>query len=160
MNPARSANDSSARAFPTRPRPWTAASLNDPVFLLGKIGNRATKLYAEALRPLDLRPRHIAALRFIADREGASQRELVDGLWSDSSSVVTLLDEFEERGLAERRRNTKDRRAYAVYLTPQGFQVLHDALELSGQVQDAIMEPLGQADRERLLELLVQIVGG
>lgn len=148
------------RAFPDQPSPWTSVSMRDPIFLLSKIGDRANKLFAEALRPLDLRPRHVAALRFMAAREGASQRDLVDGLWSDSSSVVTLLDDFEQRGLAERRRNTKDRRAYSIYLTPDGFEVLEAAIHLSRKVEDAILERLSASERAQLLSLLVRTVGG
>src|SRR4051812_47533776 len=142
MQPGARTTDRLGDAFPDHPTPWTAASLGDPLYLLSKVGSRGTKLYAEALKPLELRPRHVAALRFLADREGASQRDLVEGLWSDSSSVVTLLDEFEARGLAERRRNQRDRRAYAVHLTTKGYELLETALDVSRAVEDRVLERL------------------
>jgi DNA-binding MarR family transcriptional regulator len=147
-------------AFPDQPRPWTSASIRDPVFLLSKIGDRATKLFAEALKPLGIRPRHVAALRFMVAREGASQRDLVEGLWSDSSSVVTLLDDFEQRGLAERRRNATDRRAYSIYVTPRGFEILEAALRLSDDVEQAMLARLSAEKQAQLLALLVETVGG
>lgn len=147
-------------AFPPTPTPWTAASMDDPLFLLSKIGDRGKKLFAEALKPLDLRPRHVAALRFLAVQEGASQRDLVEGLWSDSSSVVTLIDEFEERGLAERRRNPDDRRAYSVHLTPDGFRILDAALQRSREVEHLILERLSAGQRQQLAELLSTVIGG
>jgi DNA-binding MarR family transcriptional regulator len=154
------AKEAAEPAFPDRPSPWTSASMRDPIFLLSKIGDRATKLFADALKPLGIRPRHVAALRFMAAREGASQRDLVEGLWSDSSSVVTLLDDFEQRGLAERRRNAKDRRAYSIFLTPNGFQILEAALQLSQNVEKAILERLDADKQAQLLALLVETVGG
>src|SRR4051794_34041319 len=121
-------------AFAAPPKPWSEGLADDVGFLFSKIGSRSTKLYAEALEPLGLRPNHVAVLHYLRCREGASQRELVDGLWIDASSMVTLLDEFEERGLAERRPNPSDKRAYAVYLTAKGRRLLSRALELSEQV--------------------------
>ena len=79
-------------AFPTPPKPWAEAFSDDVAFLFSKIGARARKLYAEALEPLGLRPNHVAVLQYLHVREGASQREVVDGLWIDASSLVTLLD--------------------------------------------------------------------
>jgi len=145
-------------AFPAQPSPWTGESLRDPIFLLSKIGSQATKLFSEVLEPLQIRPRHVAALRFIAAREGASQRELVEGLWSDSSSVVSLLDDFEARGLAERRRNAKDRRASAVYLTEEGHAVLEAALQLSKAVESAVLARLNEEQKAQLLDLLARVV--
>jgi DNA-binding MarR family transcriptional regulator len=155
-----SSNPSDMHAFPDHPTPWTAASLHDPLFLMSKVGSRGSKLLAEALKPLDLRPRHIAALRFLADNGGASQRDLVDGLWSDPSSVVTLLDDFAERGLAERRRNPHDRRAYSVHLTQRGDEVLSEALRLSDAVSAAVFERLSEEQRAELATLLGRIVSG
>ena len=39
---------------------------------------------------------------------------------SQATRMVFLVDELEQRGLVERRRNPADRRSYALYLTDQG----------------------------------------
>jgi MarR family transcriptional regulator, lower aerobic nicotinate degradation pathway regulator len=129
------------------------------MFLLSKIGSRATKLYSETLEPFGLRPRHVAALRFLAASDGASQKELVEGLWSDSSSVVSLVDEFERQGLAERRRNPRDRRSYGVHITEQGRRVLEDAEALAREIEDRVLARLSSSQREELLGLLRLTIG-
>jgi MarR family transcriptional regulator, lower aerobic nicotinate degradation pathway regulator len=146
-------------AFPAPPSPWSAGLAHDVSFLLSKIGSRSNKLFAEALEPLGLRPNHVAVLSYLRCREGASQRELVDGLWIDASSMVTLLDEFEKRGLAERRPNPSDKRAYAVYLTAKGGRLLSRALELSEQVAWRLLAPLSADERQLMHGLLLRIVG-
>ena len=147
-------------AFPTPPKPWSVAFSDDLAFLFSKIGARSNKLYARALEPLGLRPNHVAVLRYLELSEGASQRELVEGLWIDASSMVALLDEFEERGLAERRRNPQDRRAYAVHLTAAGREALAEARALSRDIERRLLAPLAASERRQLHGLLARVVGG
>lgn len=146
-------------AFAAPPKPWSEAFADDVAFLFSKIGARANKLYAELLEPLGLRPNQVAVLQYIAASEGASQREIVSGLWIDAGSLVTMLDDFEERGLAERRRNPADRRASAVHLTSEGRAALTHALALSEQVERRLLGPLPAAERRRLHSLLKAITG-
>jgi DNA-binding MarR family transcriptional regulator len=146
-------------AFPVPPKPWSEAFSDDIAFLFSKIGARANKLFAEALEPLGLRPNHVAVLQYLRVSEGASQREVVDGLWIDASSLVALLDEFERRGLAERRRNPRDRRAYAVHLTSEGRELLVRARRLSREVERRLLAPLPPREREQLHGLLLRVAG-
>ena len=146
-------------AFATPPKPWSEAFADDLAFLFSKIGARSNKLYAELLVPLGLRPNQVAVLQYLAASEGASQREIVSGLWIDAGSLVAMIDEFEERGLAERRRNPSDRRASALYLTPAGRDQLARALELSKEVEPRLLGPLPAAERRQLHGLLKSITG-
>jgi len=146
-------------AFPDPPKPWAEAFSGDVAFLFSKIGARSRKLFAEALEPLGLRPNHVAVLHYLQACEGASQREVVEGLWIDASSLVALLDEFEERGFAERRRNPNDRRAYEVHLTAAGREALAAGRKLSREVERRLLAPLPAADRKRLHDLLARVAG-
>ena len=147
-------------AFPVPPKPWAEAFSDDVAFLFSKIGARSRKLFAEALEPLELRPNHVAVLQYLQACEGASQREVVDGLWIDASSLVALLDEFEDRGLAERRPHPRDRRAYAVHLTPAGREALTEARALSRDVERRLLAPLPARERRQLHGLLARVAGG
>ncbi|WP_197432438.1 MarR family winged helix-turn-helix transcriptional regulator [Pseudarthrobacter sp. GA104] len=133
---------------------WTQASWNDPLYLLSRLGRQCTKMFAEALEDLQLKPRHVSVLRYVSLREGASQRDLVEGLWSDSSSVVSLLDYVTELGLAERRPNPNDRRAYALFLTKKGYQVLAEAEQISERVTQNFFSRLSEEQLDQLRELL------
>ena len=147
-------------AFPTPPKPWAEAFEGDAAFLFSKIGARSRKLFAQALEPLGLRPNHVAVLQYQHVCEGASPREVVDGRWIDASALVALLDEFEERGLAERRRNPQDRRAYAVHLTAAGREALAEARALSRDIERRLLAPLAASERRQLHGLLARVVGG
>jgi DNA-binding MarR family transcriptional regulator len=147
-------------AFPRGPRPWAAALYDDASFLFSRIGARADKLFARALEPLGLRPKHFAVLNYLEAREGASQRALVEGLWIDASTMVTLIDDFERLGLAERRPHPDDRRAYAVHLTGHGRRLLGEARRAAREVEEQILAPFDEEEIALLRGLLVRAAGG
>jgi DNA-binding MarR family transcriptional regulator len=136
---------------------WSEAMDHDSAFVLCHLGMRAKKLYARALEPLGLRPNQVLVLNHVAVVEGVSQRELVEGLEIDPSSMVALLDAFEARGLAQRRPNPRDRRAYAIYLTDEGRATLARALELSLDVESQLLAPLDIEERSQLRRVLLRI---
>src|SRR3954470_4876851 len=93
-------------------------------FLLAQLGTHRHRRFAERLAPLGLHPRHFGILTHLAANEGQSQQALSSALGIHRSAVVALVDDLEHRGLAERRRDLVDRRAYTLYLTPPGRDVL------------------------------------
>jgi len=68
--------------------------------------------------------------------------------------MVFLVDELEQRGLVEHRRNTADRRSYALYLTAQGRDKLREVQASGSRHQDQIGASLTQAERIQLTTLL------
>src|SRR6266513_3095632 len=83
----------------TPPEPLASA----PGFLLSWHGRRTAAAFAEALKELGLKPPHFGVLRLIATEPGSTQQELVERSMIDPSSMVAVIDELEELGLAERR---------------------------------------------------------
>src|SRR6476469_5828406 len=104
--------------FDGTPPPEPLASA--PGFLLSWNGQRIARDFASALEPLGLRPPHFGVLTLIDAHPGSAQRELVERSMIDASTMVALIDELEQGGLAERRPHPDDRRKRAVYLTTKG----------------------------------------
>jgi DNA-binding MarR family transcriptional regulator len=130
------------------------AGPNDAAVLLSKLGHRAKRLFTQRLVPLGLKPNHVQVLAYLSAQPGASQRDLVDSLRVTPSTIVELIDELEGRDLALRVRNPQNRRASVVTLTRRGRAMLTRTLALSREVEAQLLEPLGAADRERLLGYL------
>jgi len=68
--------------------------------------------------------------------------------------MVFLVDELEQRGLVERRRNPSDRRSHALYLTDQGRAKLREAQETSAGHANQVGASLTDAERTQLTTLL------
>jgi DNA-binding MarR family transcriptional regulator len=109
---------------------------------------------AAALQSLGLTPALFALLNVLGTREGAIQQQLSSDMGIDPSAMVSLIDELEGTGLAERRRRQGDRRAWEVAITPSGRRTLERARRLAAQVEDEVLGGLSATERRQLLTLL------
>ena len=123
-------------------------------FLLAQLGTHAHRRFAERLAGLDLHPRHFGMLSHLAASEGQSQQALSTALGIHRSAVVALVDDLERRGLAERRRDPSDRRAYRLYLTPPGREMLADLERIADEHEAELLSALDAPQRSRLISLL------
>jgi DNA-binding MarR family transcriptional regulator len=126
-------------------------------FLLAQLGQHAASRFAERLAPLELTPPHAGILRAIAREPGRSQQALSGHLGLLPSRVVAYVDELEERGYVERRRNPEDRRLYALYVTESGEQVMKKLAELGRQHERSITAALTGEQRRVLNDLLATL---
>jgi MarR family transcriptional regulator, lower aerobic nicotinate degradation pathway regulator len=109
---------------------------------------------AEALESVGLTPPLFALLNVLGAREGAIQQELSADMGVDPSAMVTLIDELESAGLAERRRRAGDRRAWEIAITQKGRRTLERARRLTVRVEDEVLGGLAADERRQLLALL------
>jgi DNA-binding MarR family transcriptional regulator len=142
---------SSAHAAPARALSRRAG------FLLVQLGTHAHRRFADRLAELDLHPRHFGMLSHLAAAEGRSQQALSIALGIHRSAVVALVDDLERRGLAQRRRDPSDRRAYTLYLTPPGRAVLDDLQRIAEEHEAELLTALDAAERAHLISLLQRV---
>jgi DNA-binding MarR family transcriptional regulator len=109
---------------------------------------------AEALESIGLTPPLFALLNVLGARKGAIQQELGSAMGIDPSTMVSLIDQLESAGLAERRPHPKDRRAREVAITPKGRRVLERARDLARRVERDLLRGLTPSERRQLLTLL------
>jgi DNA-binding MarR family transcriptional regulator len=131
---------------------------NDGVaFLLAQLGYHAAALFAEQIATLDLTPAHAGILRAIASEPGPSQQALSARLGLLPSRVVAYVDELEDRGYVERRRNPSDRRLHALYLTAAGKKLMRRLSELARRHEQRMTAALDAGQRDKLRDLLATI---
>ena len=110
-----------------------SADGDNVAFLLSQLGHRSASVFADLIASIDLTPPHAGILRVIAAEPGRSQQALSGQLGLLPSRVVAYVDELEDLGYVERRRNPDDRRLHALYLTPSGKKALSKIGELGRQ---------------------------
>ncbi len=137
------------------PEPLASA----PGFLLSWNGQRMAYRFAAALAPLELRPPHFGVMTLIDAHPGLAQQELVTRSLIDPSSMVAVIDELEQMGLAERRRHTEDRRKHAVHLTGRGRRTLQRARDAATKMAQEVFAPLDERELETLRRLLRKLAG-
>ena len=127
------------------------------LFLLKRLGMAAKEQSLPAYEEAGLHPYHHAILIALDEGSHETQGSIADALGYDRGQLVGLLDELEERGLVERRRDPNDRRRHLVKLTSDGKKALRRLRALARQIEDEFLEPLSEADRAKLHELLLRL---
>ena len=129
-------------------------------FLLSWNGQRIARTFAEGLEPLGLRPPHFGVLSLLAAAPGQTQQALVERSMIDPSTMVKIIDELEEFGLAERRVDPEDRRKRSIHLTAGGRKTLTRARGVAERTAEQIFAPLDERERETLRQLLRKLSVG
>jgi DNA-binding MarR family transcriptional regulator len=134
-----------------------SADGDNVAFLLSQLGHRSASVFADLIASIDLTPPHAGILRVIAAEPGRSQQALSGQLGLLPSRVVAYVDELEDLGYVERRRNPDDRRLHALYLTPSGKKALSKIGELGRQHERLMTAGLDTEQRDTLRQLLAAI---
>jgi MarR family transcriptional regulator, lower aerobic nicotinate degradation pathway regulator len=141
---------------PTLPR-FPEELVASTAFLLKKLGMSTKEQAMEAYGRTGLSPYHHAILVLLDEGTRETQGAIADALGYDRGQLVGLLDELEEQGLVERRRDKSDRRRHLVRLTPEGKRVLGRLRALSRRLEDELLVPLSESEREQLHGLLLRL---
>jgi len=123
-------------------------------FLLAQVGQHAADLFAERISSIGLTPPQAGILRVISREPGQSQQALSSRLGLLPSRVVAFIDDLEQRGYIERRRNPNDRRLHALHLTPHGEELMKQLSVLAREHEHQLTAGLSTPQRTALHESL------
>jgi DNA-binding MarR family transcriptional regulator len=126
-------------------------------FLLKRLGFAVKERTLKAYEEIGLHPYHYAILVVLDEGSRETQGSIADSLGYDRGQLVGLLDDLEERGLVERRRDPNDRRRHLVRLTSEGKKALKRLRALSTQIDDDFLSPLSEKERASLHAHLLRL---
>ena len=120
------------------------------------VSRLAREVYrASSEEVLGMRLKQYALLDDLRDSGGAkSQQALCGALHLDPNNLVLMLNEIEDAGHIERRRDPKDRRRHIVELTAAGERALERAEKGMESVEDEVLGALDSKQRAELRKLL------
>jgi DNA-binding MarR family transcriptional regulator len=109
---------------------------------------------------LGMKLKQLIALEVLARNEGCLQQELGATLMVDPNNCVLLLNELDDRGYVERRRDPQDRRRHIVAVTAAGVKALGKAEAKLETLEGEVLGNLDPAEREQLRDLLARAMDG
>jgi DNA-binding MarR family transcriptional regulator len=127
--------------------------------LLKRLGFNAKQHSFDEYEKAGLSPYHHAILALLDEGVPETQAAIADSLGYDRGTLVGLLDELEEKGLVERKRDPDDRRRHLVRLTSDGKRALARLRTLAARLEDEFLAPLDTEQREQLHALLLLLAG-
>ena len=142
-----------AEAKPGPPRELLSSTLH----LLKRLGWVVKEQAAEAYEAKTLCPQDFAVLALLDEGAREAQAAIADALGYDRSQLVGLLDDLEEQGLIERKRDPDDRRRHVVRLTDAGQAALADLRVFAKGLEREFLAPLAPEERRTLHALLLKL---
>lgn len=148
--------------------PYTADVATDDVppsrlqnlatWLISQTGIHAHRLLTDALAKADVRGYHYRVLAALQEFGPVSQATLGRRTDMDRSDVAETVDDLVGRGWVERSADPADRRRNIVTITPAGTRQLRRLDQLMAEVQDQLLAPLSQRERQTLVRMLTRVL--
>ncbi len=142
-------------------RPADAIDLDAlPGYFIRRQQQIAVAIFLEEAEPHGVTPVQFAALLTVARQPGLDQRSLAATIGLDTSTVASVIDRLEARGLMTRQPSLEDRRLRLLHATPAGLALLDEVEPGVVRAQERILGPLAPAERTEFLRLLMKLVQG
>jgi len=128
-------------------------------YLLKHAQQRLVQAAAPAMAPFGIDGRELAVLTVVSAGAPISQQEAADQLRVDRTTMVSIVDALEVKGLLQRRRSAADRRKNIIELTATGLHCLRGAAVARDKVDRKFLAPLGDElarDFIRALQILAR----
>jgi DNA-binding MarR family transcriptional regulator len=129
-----------------------------PGHLFRRMQQVAVAIFFEECAGFDITPVQYAALVAIRARPGIDATRLSSLVAFDRSTVGSVLERLEGKGLIIRKPSPDDRRIKLLEITQQAEELLVAVEPAVARAQERMLEPLGRAERGRLLEQLTRLV--
>ena len=161
-------NDKASYAIPVAAAPPQAPDLSasprlpkellrSTIFLLKRLGDLVKERAVAEFVAAGCNPYQHAVLSLLDEGDQETQAAIADSLGFDRSQLVGILDELEEQGLIERRRDKHDRRRHMVSMTREGKRTLARRRAILAQVEEEFLAPLSEREREKLHAQLLRL---
>jgi len=129
-----------------------------PGYLFRRMQQIAVSIFMEECREFDLTPVQYAALVAIRTHPGIDATRLSAVIAFDRSTLGSVIERLEAKGLIERNAGADDRRVKLLFLTAAGTSLLRRIMVAVDRAQERMLAPLKPGDRKMLMALLGQLV--
>ncbi|TDR32529.1 MarR family winged helix-turn-helix transcriptional regulator [Hydromonas duriensis] len=128
------------------------------IALINRAAHGCTDLFNKHLARVNLTVKGFLILCAAYKNTSFSQLDIAKGLLIDRSTMVSLVDALEQRGLVERVRHVEDRRQYRVVLTLEGERLFKEAREIAYQTEDEYLAVLSDKQKSDLKASLLLVL--
>ena len=120
----------------------------------------AVAIFLQETEPTGVTPVQFAVLQALATRPDVDPRTLARSIGFDTSTIASVIDRLEGRGVVQRRLDPADRRVRLISLTPDGEALLDQVVPGMWRAQERMLQPLPENERAEFMRLLLALVRG
>ena len=108
---------------------------------------------------VDITHENYISLHFIYENPGITQAELAELNTKDRNVIVKTVDRLEKNGWVKRVRSMDDRRAFTLFATDSGEEIIHRYWDKMVQRQKEALSVLTEEEQRILDTLLEKVLG-
>jgi len=129
-------------------------------FHLRRAQQKLFQHFRKTFQAQGISPGQAGILILVHNNPGLSQAALARALNIERATLGEVLDGLASRGWIQRRTTTRDRRAKALYLSPEGTRFLEGVLPRIEAHEQAVVHNLTARESAQLIRLLRKFVDG
>lgn len=126
-------------------------------FLLADISRLMRRAYSQHINEHQLTLAQSRALVYLSRHQGLRQVELAELLEVQPITLGRQLDQLAKNNLIERRPDSKDRRAYRLYLTDAATPQLEAIAQVAERIRHQALANVSEPQARQLTEALLQM---
>ena len=131
-----------------------------PGFHIRRLQQIAVAVFLEETQASGITPVQYAALTAVGRQQGIDQRTLARTIGFDTSTIGSVIDRLEARGLMQRNAHPDDRRVRLLTIPAEGEQLLQQVEPGMLRAQERMLEPLAPEQRGVFMDMLHTLVEG
>ncbi len=128
----------------------------------GFLINHTARLFAKGLldriAPLGITIGQFPILLELWEKDGVTQRELLQKLDIEQATIANTLNRMERDGLILRKKHPTDSRAQQIWLTAKGTSVRDAAYQSANDQNAHALQPLTAAEQDQFLDFMQRII--
>ncbi len=128
----------------------------------GYLINHMARLFAKELQqriqPLGIVTGQFPILLELWEKDGITQRELLEKLDIEQATLANTLTRMERDGLVKRTKHPIDSRVQQIWLTKKATIIKDDAYQAARQINSEALSGLDEQDQVRFLDLMQSVI--
>ena len=131
---------------------------NYPGYHIRRLQQIAVAVFMEETQEFGVTPVQYAALSAVLRHPGVDQRTLARLIGFDTSTIGSVIDRLQARGLMVRDSSPTDRRVRLLEVTGEGRALLMAAEPSVLRAQQRMLDPLPEGQRAQFMEMMAVLV--
>lgn len=129
------------------------------LYLLAASSEEASAQFHKVVRSRGLRVPEWRVVACLYDQDGLMVTRLARYALVEQSRLTRIIDQMDEKGLVERRTGADDRRKVTIHLTPKGYKLATELVELAREHEYKLLGLLEDTDAAKLKPALQALLG-
>ena len=126
-------------------------------FMLGQTYRKIVYLLSSRLKDFDITTEQFSLLYQLDKQDGITQKELAHRTSKDQPTTTRILDALYKKGLIHKKTSENDRRAFLLFLTDAGKEMVKQTLPIEQQTIQEALQNISDADLAFMKQLLQQM---